>query len=103
RLAGNELRGGERGPGRRRRWRKIRSQQFAYVFMSGAVSRGSVSHHDATVDVDGLASHVVGVAAGQKADHPREIVGLLGAAEWNVGDAALPGLTELPALDLGPV
>src|SRR5713226_3874532 len=72
--------------------------------MAGAAGRAAtlVAHDEAAVDVNRLAGHVVRVAAGEEAHHAGDVVGLLGAAEWNAGDAALPGFADFPAFELGP-
>src|SRR5205807_2447421 len=58
----------------------------------GTPSLRSVAHHDATVDVQGLPRHVVGVGAREERYHIRDVLRALGTAEGNTPDAALPRL-----------
>ena len=59
----------------------------------------SVTHDEAAVDVDRLARHVVGVAAGEKGHDAGHVLRGFGSAERNKRGSPLPGFTDLPALD----
>src|SRR5262245_58574449 len=63
----------------------------------------SVAHDETAVDVNGLARHVIGVAASEKTHEASYVLRSFGTPEWDKRGSPLPGLTDLPALDFGPL
>jgi hypothetical protein len=75
------------------------ARAFSNVPMQ-AVAAVLVAHDQTAVDVDGLARHVIGVAASEKAHDARHVLRGFGSAERDKRGAPLPGFTDFPALDL---
>src|ERR1700730_10272299 len=71
--------------------------------MATSPPTGSVAHDETAVDVDGLARHVIGVAASEKAHDASHVLSGLGSAERDQRGSPLPGSTGFPALHLRPL
>src|SRR6266550_4215076 len=63
----------------------------------------SIAHDEAAVDVDGLAGHIVGVAAGKKAHDAGHVLGSFRSAERDDRGSPFPRFANSPALDLTPL
>ena len=63
----------------------------------------SVAHDETAVDVYGLARHVIGVTAGEKAHDASNVFRSFGSPEWDQRGSPLPGFTDFPALYFGPL
>src|SRR5256886_15096900 len=63
----------------------------------------SIAHDEAAVDVDRLARHVVGIAAGEKADDASHVVGRFRPAERDQRSSPLPDCTGWQPFDLAPL
>src|SRR6516225_10007985 len=74
-----------------------------YRSQSLACHLASVAHDETAVDVDGLARHVIGVTAGEKAHDASHVFRSFGSPEWDQRGSPLPGFTDFPTLYLGPL
>src|SRR4029077_1939858 len=70
---------------------------------AAAMHLPSVAHDETAVDVNGLARHVIGVTAGEKAHDASHVFRSFGSAEGDQRGSRLPGFTDFPALYFGPL
>src|SRR3990172_6444230 len=77
----------------------LRHRALSRPFRSSSL----VAHHEATVHVEGLPGHVVGVGPGEERHHAGHILGPLGASQRDVADPALPRLALPQALEGAPL